>query len=288
MAELIRVEKLHYTYSVAGGPGADEDGGVVALRGVDFALEEGEHLAIVGRNGSGKSTLAKCLNALLIPTQGNVWAAGHNTRERAARLEIRAAIGMVFQNPENQFVTTSVEEEVAFGPENLGIPHPELRRRVDAALEMVALDAPRDRDPRYLSAGQKAKLAIAAAVAMAPRCLILDEATAMLDPLAREQIMETIGALRQQGMALVSVTHFMEEAALADRILVLAEGRVAALDAPIAIFAQRDLCRAAGLQLPMPTRIARGLAERGLPLPEGILHEDDLVRACLACRETAR
>jgi energy-coupling factor transporter ATPase len=286
VASLIRVENLHYTYHAEGAHGPE--GGIVALRGVDVELAEGQHLAVVGRNGSGKSTLAKCLNALLIPTQGDVWIMAHNTRERAARLEIRAAIGMVFQNPENQFVTTSIEEEVAFGPENLGIPHPELRRRVDAALERVALDVPRDRDPRYLSAGQKAKLAIAAALAMEPRCLILDEATAMLDPLAREQVIETVGALQEQGMTLVNVTHFMEEAALADRVLVLAQGRVAALDAPGAIFAQGDLCRDAGLHLPMPTRIAQGLATRGLALPTPILHENDLVRACLACRERAR
>jgi energy-coupling factor transporter ATPase len=288
VAELIRVENLHYTYAAESGTGADGPGGVVALQGVDLMLGEGEHLAIVGRNGSGKSTLAKCLNALLIPAEGDVWVLGRNTRQRDAWREIRAAVGMVFQNPDNQFVTTSIEEEVAFGPENLGVPHPELRRRVDAALEMVALDAPRDRDPRYLSAGQKAKLAIAAAVAMQPRCLILDEATAMLDPLARQQVMETVGALQAQDMTLVSVTHFMEEAALADRVLVLAQGRVAALATPDAIFQQEALCLEAGLHLPIATRIAHGLAARGLALPTPILHEDELVRACMALREATR
>lgn len=282
MPSLIRVEGLHYSYHHDGA------GDIVALRGVDFALAEGEHMAIVGRNGSGKSTLAKCLNALLTPTRGDVWALGCNTRDRSAWLEIRSAVGMVFQNPENQFVTTSVEEEVAFGPENLGIPRPELRRRVDAALEQVGLDIPRDRDPRNLSAGQKAKLAIASALAMQPRCLILDEATAMLDPLAREQIMATMGALQQQGMTLVNVTHFMEEAALADRVLALTQGIVAALDTPEKVFGQDELCQAAGLHLPMPARIARGLISRGLELPAPILHEDALVQACLAHRERAR
>ncbi len=281
MASLIRIENLRYTYN------PESALPIPALNGISFALAEGEHLAVVGRNGSGKSTLAKCLNALLIPSDGDVWALERNTRDRAAWADIRSAVGMVFQNPENQFVTTSIEEEVAFGPENLGVPRAELRRRVDTALERVALDAPRSRDPRYLSAGQKAKLAIAAALAMEPRCLILDEATAMLDPLARQQVMETVGALQAQGMALVNVTHFMEEAALADRVLVLAEGAIAALDTPQAIFAQEALCQAAGLQVPLAARLARGLAARGLELPTPILSQDALVQAVLACREGA-
>ncbi len=282
MPNLFRVEDLHLSYHVEG------QSDIVALRGVSLQLDEGEHLAVVGRNGSGKSTLAKCLDALLTPTQGDVWVLGHNTRDRAAHLAIRSAVGMVFQNPENQFVTTSIEEEVAFGPENLGIPHPELRRRVAMALERVALDAPRDRDPRYLSAGQKAKLAIATALAMEPQCLILDESTAMLDPLAREQVMQTVSALQAEGMALVNVTHFMEEAALADRVLVLTQGTQAALEPPASLFAQEKLCRAAGLHLPMPTRIAQKLAARGLTLPGMVLHEDELIHACLAYRENVR
>ncbi len=282
MASLIRVENLHLTYN------PDDEGAIPALRGVSLTLGEGEHLAVVGRNGSGKSTLAKCLNALLMPTQGNVWALDQNTRHRSAWIAIRSCIGMVFQNPDNQFVTTSIEEEIAFGPENLGVPRPELRRRVDAALEAVTLDAPRDRDPRYLSAGQKAKLAIASTLAMEPRCLILDEATAMLDPVGREQVMDTVCALQDRGMALINVTHFMEEAAQADRVLVLDQGRVAALDAPAPLFAQSDLCQRAGLQLPMPTRIAQGLVSRGVALPSDILHVGGLVEACVAYRERAR
>jgi energy-coupling factor transport system ATP-binding protein len=282
VASLVRVENLYLTYN----PG--QEGAIPALQGVSFDLAEGEHLAVVGRNGSGKSTLAKCLNALLTPTDGDVWAVGHNTRDRSSWIEIRSCIGMVFQNPDNQFVTTSIQEEIAFGPENLGVPRPELRRRVEAALDAVALDAPRDRDPRYLSAGQKAKLAIASALAMAPRCLILDEATAMLDPVARQQVMDTVCALQDQGMALINVTHFMEEAALADRVLVLDHGHVAALDAPAPLFTRAELCQAAGLQLPMPTRIAQGLASRGMALPGDILHVDGLVEACVRYGERAR
>ena len=282
MADLIRVDNLHLTYN------PNDEGAIPALRGVSFGLGEGEHLAVVGRNGSGKSTLAKCLNALLTPTQGDVWVLGHSTRDREAWVEIRSQVGMVFQNPDNQFVTTSIEEEIAFGPENLGVPRPELRRRVDAALDAVGLEAPRDRDPRYLSAGQKAKLAIASALAMEPRCLILDEATAMLDPVAREQVMATVCALQQQGMALINVTHFMEEAAQADRVLVLDQGTVAALEPPAALFAQIDLCRSSGLEVPLPARIAQGLVRRGLPLPGGILHTDALVEACVAHGERAR
>lgn len=279
---VIRVDDLHYTY------GEKTDGGIEALRGVSFHIYRGEHVAVVGRNGSGKSTLAKCLNGLLIPTQGNVWAYGHNTRHRDAWLAIRSAVGMVFQNPENQFLTTSVEEEVAFGPENLGLPPGELEQRVRKSLQRVGLDVAPDRDPRHLSAGQKAKLAIAAVLAMEPQCLILDESTALLDPVAREQIMETVRQLQSEGMTIINVTHFMEEAVCADRVLVLGHGKLLAFDAPSAIFANEALCAAAGIQPPVPAQIAQWLVERGLEPFEGILTEDDLVAACLAYSEKVR
>ena len=221
MPPIIRVENLHYTYQREGGA-------VQALRGVDLTIAQGEYVVLLGHNGSGKSTLAKHLNALLLPTAGDLWVKTWNTRERAHLREIRSTVGMVFQHPDNQIVATIVEEDVAFGPENLGVPRPEILRRVDWALDSVEMQPYRQRAAHQLSGGQKQRICIAGVLAMQPDVLVLDEATAMLDPLGRSEVLEIVRRLhREQGVTIVAVTHFMREAVDADRIVILDQGRVA-------------------------------------------------------------
>lgn len=275
---LIRVQGLHLAYD------ADSEQPIEALRGVDLTVQAGEWLAIVGRNGSGKSTLAKCLNGLLLPTAGDVWVRGWNTRQREHLLEIRQTVGIVLQNPDNQFVATTVEEEVAFGPENLGLPHRLLRQRVDEALHAAGLEALARANPHDLSAGQKGRLAIAGVLAMAPNCLILDESTAFLDPLAREGVLAYLQRQRETGLTLISVTHDMDEALLADRIVALAAGRVALEAAPRVLFACEELA-ALGLGAPTASAVALGLRRRGLPLPTLPLTAGELAADLLALRE---
>lgn len=274
---LITVRGLEHTYR------ADTPEAVSALRGVDLDIYPGECLAIIGGNGSGKSTLAKHLNALLRPTAGEVRVGGLDTRDPEAAWAIRQQVGMIFEDPDDQLVAAVVEEDVAFGCENLGLPPPEIRRRVDRALELVGLDHLRRRPPHLLSGGQKQRVAIAGVLAMQPRCLILDEATSMLDPQGQREVMETALRLcRGEGIALVLITHAMDEAALADRIVVLAEGRVALEGPPADIFAREDLLRPLRIQPPDVARLARLLVQDGLPLPEGVLTVDQFVEAVMA------
>ena len=270
---LIRVADLHYTYDPhSAAP-------IHALRGIDLTVQYSEYLVMIGHNGSGKSTLAKCLNGLLWPTQGDVWVQGHNTYDPRALLGIRGAVGMVFQNPDNQFVATVVEEEVAFGPENLGLPRDELRQRVEQALADTGLGAYRERNPRTLSAGQKARLNIASILAMRPECLVLDESTAMLDPVSRRDILALLYGLHGSGLAIVAITHFMDEVAAADRVVVLEQGRIALEGTPREVFSQVEHLDRLGLTLPPVAAIARGLRGRGAALPEAILTQEELVQA---------
>jgi energy-coupling factor transport system ATP-binding protein len=271
---LITVRGLHHTYR-AGTPEA-----VPALRGVDLDVYPGECAAVIGGNGSGKSTLAKHLNALLTPTAGEVRVDGMDTRDPEATWAIRQRVGMIFENPDDQLVAAVVEEDVAFGCENLGLPPAEIRARVDAALRAVGLERLRRRPPHLLSGGQKQRVAIAGVLAMRPRCLVLDEATAMLDPRGQAEVMETALRLcRQDGLALVLITHAMEEAALADRVVVLAEGRVALAGPPAEVFGQEEALASLRIEPPPVARLARLLAASGLPLPAGVLTVDQLVDA---------
>ena len=280
---LIRVRGLHHTYQ-PGTPHA-----VAALRGVDLDVFAGECLAIVGGNGSGKSTLARHLNALLIPTAGDVVVDGLDTRDEDAVWEVRRRVGMIFEQPDDQIIAAVVEEDVAFGCENLGLPPPEIRARVDAALRTVELEPLRRRPPHLLSGGQKQRVAIAGVLAMRPRCLVLDEATSMLDPRGEREVMSTALALcRGEGLTLVLITHAMEEAALADRIVVLADGRVALEGPPAEVFANEDALRALRLEPPEVNRLARRLADAGLPLPPGQLTAPALADAIAAAREGYR
>jgi energy-coupling factor transport system ATP-binding protein len=274
---LIRVRGLVHTYH-AGTPEA-----VPAVRGVDLDIRAGECVAVVGGNGSGKSTLAKHLNALLVPTDGEVFVDGFDTRDPEAVWEIRRRVGMIFEHPDDQLVAAVVEEDVAFGPENLGIPPAEIRTRVAASLRAVGLEPLRRRPPHLLSGGQKQRVAIAGVLAMAPRCLVLDEATSMLDPVGQREVMEVALRLcRADGLALVLITHAMEEAALADRVVVLAEGRVAMEGPPAEVFADDAALGRLRLEPPEIVRLRAGLARDGVPLARDVLTADQLVAALAA------
>jgi energy-coupling factor transport system ATP-binding protein len=248
---LIRIENLHHTY--AGAPPIE------ALRGIDLTIRAGEYVVIVGANGSGKSTLARHLNALLVPMRGNVWVDNHNTRDAAARRAIRATVQMVFQHPDSQLVATMVEEDVAFGPENFGVPENELPERVRVALETVGMWAHRQRAPHLLSAGQKQRVAIAGALAVHPRVLVLDEATAMLDPAGRAAVLTLVRALHQRGTTIIAITHEMDEATHADRVLVMDAGRIVMDGTPRQVFARADELRVCGLDVPAIVEVARRL-----------------------------
>lgn len=253
---LIRVHDLSFSYH------AGTDQAMPALRGVRLEIWPGEYVALIGPNGSGKSTLARHLNALLLPTAGQVWVKGMDTADPVHRREICRTVAMVFQNPDNQIVATVVEEDVAFGPENLGLPEEELHRRVTWALEVVGLAALRHRSPHHLSAGQKQRLALAGALAMQPACLVLDEATALLDPAGRRDVLEVVRRQQQEGMAVVAITQAMEEAALADRLVVLSEGRVILEGTPHQVFAEEGILQALGLDLPPAARLAWMVRQR--------------------------
>jgi energy-coupling factor transport system ATP-binding protein len=246
-------------------------------------------VALVGGNGSGKSTLAKHLNALLVPTEGQVTVDGFDTRDADAIWEIRRRVGMIFEHPDDQLIASVVEEDVAFGPENLGLPPAEIRARVDEALRAVGLDALRRRPPHLLSGGQKQRVAIAGVLAMAPRCLVLDEATSMLDPEGQGEVMETaLGLCRTRGLALVLITHAMEEAALADRVIVLADGRIALEGPPASVFADEAALRRLRLEPPEIVRLSRALAREGVPLPPDVLTVDQLVASLDALPPAAK
>jgi len=274
---LIQVRGLAHTYH-AGTPEA-----VPALLGVDFDVRAGECVALVGGNGSGKSTLAKHLNALLLPTDGHVLVDGLDTRDADAVWEIRRRVGMIFEHPDDQLIAAVVEEDVAFGPENLGLPPAEIRTRVSAALRAVGLEALRRRAPHLLSGGQKQRVAIAGVLAMAPKCLVLDEATSMLDPEGQREVMDLVLRLcRGEGLALILVTHAMEEAALADRVVVLAGGRVALEGTPAEVFADEEILRTLRLEPPEIVRLRHALARDGVPLGGDILTVDQLVASLTA------
>ena len=252
----------------------------LVLDGIDLDIEPGEFVALLGHNGSGKSTLARHFNAMLLPTGGSVLVNGKSTAEEEEKYEIRRMVGMVLQNPDNQLVSTIVEEDVAFGPENLGIEPAEIRRRVDDALRTVDMLEYREHAPHKLSGGQKQRVAIAGILAMQPDCLVLDEPTAMLDPQGRSEVLETISRLnRERGMTVVLITHYMDEAVLADRVIVMEDGHILMQGAPREVFSRVDQLRGAGLDVPQPTELCDALRKQGVALPEGILTAGECVEA---------
>jgi energy-coupling factor transporter ATPase len=270
---VIDVENLSHIYQLPSGEP------VRALHEVSLSISAGEYVAIIGRNGSGKSTLAQHFNALLLPTEGTVRVDGIDTRDLARRRDVRRRVAMVFQDPDNQIVATVVEEDVAFGPENLGVPPPEIRRRVDEALQLVGLSEHGGRAPHLLSVGQRQRLAVAGAIAMAPGYLVLDEATAMLDPGARRRVLDIARRLHGAGMTIINITHFMREAVEATRIIVLDGGQVALDGTPADVFGQPERLRSLGLDLPPVAQIARQLHAIDPSVPAAALTSDDLVAA---------
>lgn len=251
-----------------------------ALKDVTAQIEKGEFTAIIGTNGSGKSTLARHLNALLIPTEGELIVEGMRTSDAGRVWDIRQKVGMVFQNPDNQLVAAVVEEDVAFGPENLGVPPEEIRERVDLALEKVGMTSYRKQAPSMLSGGQKQRVAIAGVLAMKPDCIVLDEPTAMLDPKGRKEVMDTIHELnKKEGITIVLITHFMEEAVTADHILVIDKGVLKMEGTPREIFSQADKVTEIGLDVPVPADLARRLRKKGMAVSERCMTDEELGEA---------
>lgn len=289
MSSIITADKLSYVYEQrddtdagsADAPGSEspegaETGRRTALDGLDIKIEEGSFTAVLGANGSGKSTFAKCVNALLLPTSGRMTVAGMDTSDEKYVWDIRSTAGMVFQNPDNQIVSSIVEDDVAFGPENLGVPTDEIRERIDRAMKDVGIYELRKRSPNTLSGGQKQRVAIAGVLAMEPRCVIFDESTAMLDPGGRKDVMDIIKKLNSRGITIILITHYMEEAEEADRIVIMHDGRAIADGEPAAIFARHDLIEEAGLELPYAVKTADILRENGVPVPAEVITMEKL------------
>ena len=247
------------------------------LKGVSLDISRGEFVAVLGHNGSGKSTLAKLLNAINLPETGDVFVDGMNTRDEEKLYDIRKTVGMVFQNPDNQIVATVVEEDVAFALENIGVEPSEIRRRVDEALKEVGMYSYREHAPHKLSGGQKQRVAIAGVLAMQPECIVMDEPTAMLDPIGRREIMETIKELNAQGVTIVLITHYMDEAAQAGRVVVMDDGKIIMDDEPKKVFSQAEKLRSVGLDVPGVTELTHLLIKEGIALPPDIISEDECV-----------
>ena len=273
MENIIEIKNLSFSYEQS-----DNQRGV-ALNNINLNIKKGEFLAIIGHNGSGKSTLAKHLNGILIPEQGDVLVMGMNTKDNDKIYNIREKVGMVFQNPDNQIVATIVEEDVAFGPENLGIPPVEIRKRVDEALEIVGLSAYKGHAPHKLSGGQKQRLAIAGIIAMRPDCIVLDEPTAMLDPVGRKEVLTTIKKLnKEEGITIVLITHYMNEAVDADRIIVMDNGNIKMQGTPKEIFFKVEELKSLGLESPQVTTFLYALQKEGLPIETNVINVDDCVK----------
>ena len=273
--EMIRAVELTHYYD--DGPVGEIE---YSLRGINITVKEGEFVVVLGHNGSGKSTFAKHMNALLLPTGGKIYIDSIDATDPENTWEVRKRAGMVFQNPDNQMVATVVEEDVAFGPENLGVESSEIRRRVDQSLKEVNMYEYRKHAPHLLSGGQKQRVAIAGIIAMRPKIIILDEPTAMLDPSGREEVMKTIRQLNEEyNITIVHITHFMEEAVQGDRIVVMEEGKIIIDDTPRNVFRNVELLKSIGLDVPQVTELAHELIKEGVPLKEGILNIEEMVEA---------
>lgn len=285
---IINGKKLEFEYVKL-----DENGQVEsrmkAVDGVDLDVQTGDFIAILGHNGSGKSTLAKHINAILLPTEGTLYVDGKDTKDESKLWEIRQTAGMVFQNPDNQIIGTIVDEDVGFGPENMGIPKEEIWRRVEKGLKAVGMWEYRSHSPNKLSGGQKQRVAIAGVVAMQPKCIVLDEPTAMLDPNGRKEVIQTVRDLNhQERVTVILITHYMEEVIHADKVIVMDQGKIVMQGTPREIFSQVDKLKAYRLDVPQVTLLAHELRREGLDLPEGILSIEELTEALEKCRETQR
>lgn len=279
---MIKTDKLVFEYAKR-----DEEGNIIgmsrAVDEVDLDIEPGQFIAILGHNGSGKSTLAKHMNAILVPTEGTMWVDGKDTKEEEYLWDIRQSAGMVFQNPDNQIIGTVVEEDVGFGPENLGVPTEQIWKRVEESLKAVGMIEYRHHSPNKLSGGQKQRVAIAGVMAMRPKCIVLDEPTAMLDPNGRKEVLESVQELRKrEHITVILITHYMEEVVDADQVIVMDHGHVVMQGTPREIFSQVDLLKEYRLDVPQVTILADELRKRGLDIPAGILKKEELVE--ILCR----
>ena len=272
MDNIITIENLIFEYTRG-----DESQPVRAIDNLNLEIERGSFTAIIGKNGSGKSTLAKNLNGLLLPTEGVIYVDGFDTRDDDSIWNVRQTAGMVFQNPDNQLVSAIVEDDVAFGPENLGIEPAEIRRRVDKALSDVNMGQFKKKAPHLLSGGQKQRIAIAGVVAMKPKCIIFDEPTAMLDPKGRSEIMSIIDELHAEGITVILITHFMDEAVRADRVIIMHEGRILLDGAPQEVFEQEELIRSVNLDVPLMVEMGAKLRKAGINVPKDIITEEKMV-----------
>lgn len=275
MEKIIEFKNVSFKY---------EDESENVLKGISLELFSGQFTCILGHNGSGKSTLAKLMNALLLPTSGKVISFGYDTSDEKNEINVRKNVGMVFQNPDNQIVATIVEDDVAFGPENLGLPREEIRKRVDKALEITDMTAFKKSEPHKLSGGQKQRVAIAGAIAMRTKCIVLDEPTAMLDPKGRREVLAALKKLNKDfGIAVILVTHYMDEAVGADRVIVMNDGKVSLDGTPQEVFKNVEYLRSVGLDVPKPLELAKELEKRGVTIGENILTADDFVREFKKC-----
>lgn len=279
MKKMVQTDDLIFEYAKR-----DEEGNVIgsyrAIDQVNLEVEEGQFIAVLGHNGSGKSTLAKHLNAILVPTEGTVWVDGTNTSDPNELWNVRQSAGMVFQNPDNQIIGTVVEEDVGFGPENLGVQTDEIWQRVEDSLKAVGMISYRHHSPNKLSGGQKQRVAIAGVIAMKPRCIVLDEPTAMLDPNGRKEVLRTVEELRKkEKVTVILITHYMEEVIDADKVFVMDHGHVVMEGTPREIFSQVDTLKKYRLDVPQVTILADELKKRGLDIPAGILRKEELVEA---------
>lgn len=282
--EMIRAEKLIYEYDKR-----DEEGNIIgaerAIDGVDIDVAQGSFVAILGHNGSGKSTLAKHMNAILVPTGGTMWVDGRDTKDPDELWNVRQTAGMVFQNPDNQIIGTVVEEDVGFGPENLGVPTDEIWQRVEESLKAVGMLERRKDSPNKLSGGQKQRVAIAGVLAMEPKCIVLDEPTAMLDPNGRKEVIRAVEELRKKkNVTVILITHYMEEVIDADQVFVMDDGHIVMHGTPREIFSRVDELKSYRMDVPQVTMLAEVLRKRGLDLPRGILRRDELVEALCRLR----
>ncbi|MVB10363.1 Energy-coupling factor transporter ATP-binding protein EcfA1 [Caprobacter fermentans] len=275
MKDYMNAENVTFSYEAQ-----EEEETVEVLHGVSLGIQKGEFVALLGHNGSGKSTMAKQFNAMLLPSGGKVYVDGLDTLDEDLKIEIRRRVGLVLQNPDNQLVASIVEEDVAFGPENLGVAPPEIRKRVDEALKAVEMYDYRLHAPYKLSGGQKQRIAIAGIIAMQPDCIVLDEPTAMLDPRGRDEVLETIHRLnREKGITVVLITHYMDEAVGADRVIVMDDGRILTQGTPREVFSQVELLKAHQLDVPQATELIYRLKAAGIPLPDGVLTIEECVAA---------
>ncbi|HIY64412.1 MAG TPA: energy-coupling factor transporter ATPase [Candidatus Mediterraneibacter stercoripullorum] len=282
--EMIHSENLVYEYDKR-----DEEGNVIgtirAIDGVDIDVAPGAFVAVLGHNGSGKSTLAKHMNAILVPTGGTIWVDGKDTKDPAELWNVRQTAGMVFQNPDNQIIGTVVEEDVGFGPENLGVPTDEIWKRVEDSLRSVGMLEYRKASPNKLSGGQKQRVAIAGVIAMEPKCIVLDEPTAMLDPNGRREVIRAVKKLREEkNVTVILITHYMEEVIDADQVFVMDDGHIVMHGTPREIFSRVDELKAYRMDVPQVTMLAEELRKRGLDLPRGILRREELVEALCRLR----